>query len=77
MTKKIDIMVMILVITQMNVLSEKHRNDNLIPYPESLALAAVVPEAHARMFLIQRVLGHVDLSVSNLLSWRFWREAGA
>ncbi|MDP1652726.1 MAG: hypothetical protein Q8L56_08380 [Rhodocyclaceae bacterium] len=50
------------------------RNDNLIPYPESLALAAAAPEGLARVFLIHRVLGHVDLSFSNLLSWRFWRE---
>lgn len=50
------------------------RNDNLIPYPESLALAAAVPEGQASVFLIQRVLGHVDMSISNLLSWRFWRE---
>ncbi|MDP1646527.1 MAG: hypothetical protein Q8K35_09335 [Thiobacillus sp.] len=50
------------------------RNDNLIPWPESLALAAAVPEGQARVFLIRRVLGHVDLSVSSLLSWRFWRE---
>jgi pimeloyl-ACP methyl ester carboxylesterase len=50
------------------------RNDNLIPWPESLALAAAVPAGHARVFLIQRVLGHVDLSVSSLFTWRFWRE---
>jgi fermentation-respiration switch protein FrsA (DUF1100 family) len=50
------------------------RNDNLIPWPESLALAAAVPEGQARVFLIRRVLGHVDLSVSSLVSWRFWRE---
>jgi len=28
----------------------------------------------ASVFLIQRVLGHVDLSFSNLFSWRFWSE---
>ncbi|MDP1607106.1 MAG: hypothetical protein Q8L93_10795 [Rhodocyclaceae bacterium] len=50
------------------------KNDNLIPWPESLALAAAAPEGLARVFLIQRVLGHVDLSFSNLFSWRFWRE---
>jgi fermentation-respiration switch protein FrsA (DUF1100 family) len=50
------------------------RNDNLIPWPESLALAAAVPEGQARVFLIRRVLGHVDLSVSAVFSWRFWRE---
>jgi hypothetical protein len=50
------------------------RNDNLIPYTESLALAAAVPAGQARVFPIRRVLGHVDLGVSDLLSWRFWRE---
>lgn len=50
------------------------KNDNLIPYPESLALAAAVPEGQARVLLIHCVLGHVDLSISHLLSWRFWSE---
>lgn len=50
------------------------RNDNLIPWPESLALAAAAPEGRARAFLIHRVVGHVDLAVSDLLSWRFWLE---
>jgi hypothetical protein len=50
------------------------RNDNLIPYPESLALAADSPVGRAKVFLIHRVLGHVELNSSNLLSWRFWSE---
>ena len=50
------------------------KNDNLIPYPESLALAAAVPKGQATVFLIHRVLGHVDLSIPHLLSWRFWTE---
>ena len=50
------------------------RNDNLIPWPESLALAAAVPDGQARVFLIQRVLGHVELKGADLFSWRFWRE---
>lgn len=50
------------------------RNDNLIPYTESLALATAVPAGQARVFLIRRVLGHVDMGVSDLFSWRFWRE---
>lgn len=50
------------------------RNDNLIPWPESLALAAAAPEGQAEVFLIHRVLGHVDLSFSSLFSWRFWSE---
>ncbi len=50
------------------------RNDNLIPYPESLALAAAMPEGQAHVFIIQRVLGHVELKGADLFSWRFWRE---
>jgi len=50
------------------------RNDNLIPWPESQALAAAVPEGQARVFLIQRVLGHVDLSAPHIFTWRFWQE---
>ena len=50
------------------------RNDNLIPWPESLALAAAAPTGRSEVFLIHRVLGHVDLSFSSLFSWRFWRE---
>ncbi len=48
------------------------RNDNLIPWPESLSLAAAAPAGQSRVFLIHSVLGHVDLRVSDLLSWRFW-----
>jgi fermentation-respiration switch protein FrsA (DUF1100 family) len=50
------------------------RNDNLIPWSESLALAAAVPEGQARVYLMRGVIGHVDMGVSSLLSWRFWRE---
>lgn len=50
------------------------RNDSLIPYPESLALAAAVPVGQARVFLIHQVLGHVDLNLATLFSWRFWSK---
>ena len=50
------------------------RNDNLIPWTESLALAAAVEAGQARVFLIRRLLGHVDLSAPDLLTWRFWHE---
>lgn len=50
------------------------RNDSLIPWTETLALAAAAPAGQARVFLIHRVVGHVNLSVSDLLSWRFWTE---
>ena len=47
------------------------KNDNLIPFPQSIALAAAVPPGQARLFLINRLLGHVDLSLGHLLSWQF------
>lgn len=47
------------------------KNDNLIPYPESIALAAAVAPGQARLFVIERILGHVDLSLAHLLSWQF------
>jgi len=47
------------------------RNDTLIPWPESLALAAAFPPTQARVFLLDAVLGHVDISLSHVLSWRF------
>ncbi|MDP2171534.1 MAG: hypothetical protein Q8J96_14045 [Rhodocyclaceae bacterium] len=50
------------------------KNDNLIPYPESLALAAAAPEGLADVSLIHGVLGHVDLNFSSLFTWRFWSE---
>lgn len=46
------------------------RSDNLIPWPESAALAAV-PPSRARLYLLHSVLGHVDLRLSHVLSWRF------
>lgn len=50
------------------------RNDNLIPWTESLALATAAPPGQARVFLIHGVVGHVDLAVSDILTWRFWME---
>ncbi|MDP1633773.1 MAG: hypothetical protein Q8L69_03705, partial [Gallionellaceae bacterium] len=50
------------------------RNDNLIPYPETLALANAVGKERARVFLIHGILGHVDLSLAHVVSWQFWSE---
>ena len=50
------------------------RNDNLIPYTETLELADAVGGQRARVFLIHRILGHVDLSVDHVLTWQFWSE---
>lgn len=63
-------------------------NDNLIPFPESIELAANVAPGQARLFLIRRILGHVDLTLSHVFSreffgielpdaWRMWRAVDA
>jgi len=59
-------------------------NDNLIPFPESIELAASVAPGRARLFVIRRILGHVELMSPQILSreflsidlpdaWRMWR----
>jgi hypothetical protein len=50
------------------------KNDPLIPYTESLALSRAVPASRAQAFIIQRMLGHVELSPSDVFSGRFWSE---
>jgi len=50
------------------------RNDRLIPYTETLALARAVEPGRAHVFVLHRVLGHVDLGLSGLLSVRLWTE---
>lgn len=50
------------------------RNDRLIPYPETLALGRSVPPSQARIFIINRILGHVDVTFSHPLSGQFWTE---
>jgi hypothetical protein len=50
------------------------KDDRLIPYTESLALAAAVPPDRAQVFVFHRILGHVDLKLSHFFSRRFWRE---
>lgn len=47
------------------------RSDNLIPYPESEALAAAAPPSQARLHLIHAFLEHVDLSLSPIVTWQF------
>lgn len=47
------------------------RNDNLIPYPESMALVDAAPASQARLYLINQILGHVDMSLDHVLSWQF------
>jgi hypothetical protein len=50
------------------------RNDRLIPYTETLALARAVESGRAHVFVLNRVLGHVDLGFSGLFSTRLWAE---
>jgi acetyl esterase/lipase len=50
------------------------KDDRLIPYTESLALARAAPGEQARVFVIERILSHVDLGFSAFFSRRFWRE---
>ena len=50
------------------------RNDPLIPYTESLALADAAGSERARVFLIHRILGHIDLNFGQVLSRQFWSE---
>jgi len=37
-------------------------------------MAAVAPQGQAEVFLIHRVLGHVNLRFSSLSTWPFWSE---
>ena len=48
------------------------KNDTLIPYPESVALGNAVASSRARVFILNGVLGHVDLTLSRFFSMRFW-----
>ncbi len=50
------------------------KNDRLIPYPESLALGNAVAPRQARVFILNRILGHVDLTLSHFFSLQLWRE---
>jgi hypothetical protein len=50
------------------------KNDPLIPYTESLALSRAVPASRAQVFIIQRMLAHVELSLSDVFSGQFWSE---
>jgi len=48
------------------------KNDTLIPYPESVALGSAVAPSRARVFVLNQVLGHVDVTLSHLFSLQFW-----
>ncbi|MEX0958635.1 MAG: alpha/beta hydrolase [Burkholderiales bacterium] len=50
------------------------RNDPLIPFTESIALGEAVSPSQARVFIINRILGHVDLGLSEIFTLRFWTQ---
>jgi hypothetical protein len=48
------------------------KNDALIPYAESVALGKAVAPYQAHVFILNGVLGHVDLTLSRFFSLQFW-----
>jgi pimeloyl-ACP methyl ester carboxylesterase len=48
------------------------RDDNVIPFTESLALAARLPAQQVDLFVVD-ALAHVDLKPGLVQSWRLWR----
>lgn len=50
------------------------KDDRLIPYTESLALGAAAPPGRSQVFVFHRILGHVDLRLSDFFSRQFWGE---
>lgn len=50
------------------------RNDPLIPFTETLALARAVSSSQSDVLIIHRILGHVDVRFSRAWSWPFWTE---
>lgn len=50
------------------------KNDPLVPYTESKALAKALAPRKVHLFVLEHVLAHVDLSFGDLLSRRFWSE---
>jgi fermentation-respiration switch protein FrsA (DUF1100 family) len=52
------------------------RDDNIIPYTESVALARAVRPGHARLFLLDR-FAHIEAAPGWLDGWRMWRAVDA
>ena len=50
------------------------KNDPLIPYSETIALSRAVAPSDPRVFLIERLLAHVDLAFTDALTARFWTQ---
>lgn len=49
-------------------------DDPIVPYSESMDLAAALPPGRARLFLIHHILGHVSLHPAHLASRAFWTQ---
>lgn len=52
------------------------RDDNVIPYTESIALTRAVRPGQARLFLLDR-FAHIEAASGWLDGWRMWRAVGA
>ncbi len=52
------------------------RDDNIIPYSESIALAGALPAERTQLYLV-RGLFHVDLKLGLADYWQLWRAAYA
>jgi hypothetical protein len=50
------------------------KSDTLVPYTESKALASALSPKMVHLFVLERVLGHVELGFGSVLSKRFWSE---
>lgn len=51
-------------------------DDSIIPYTESVSLAAALPPGRSKLFLLEG-LHHVDREVRGLDAWRMWRAVQA
>jgi hypothetical protein len=52
------------------------RDDNVIPYTQSIALANALPRSQAALFLLNG-LAHVDLRPGLIAGWQWWRATYA
>ena len=50
------------------------KNDSLVPYTETERLARVVASSQVRVFILQHILGHVELTFGRFFSRQFWSE---
>jgi pimeloyl-ACP methyl ester carboxylesterase len=48
------------------------KDDVIIPYTQSIALARALPSEQVELFVIEHVLRHVELRPRTVLSWSFW-----